>query len=120
MGTEAVLVGRNIVRNLTSSSSYAIGNSTVMIGTGLVSDGMLPPPNNCTLVGQDACSPNATTTGEIKLGVLSVHNTCTIDVDQTTQLITDSLVNLETSPSSTTIRARDSATTHNVNLLCGS
>ena len=118
MGTGAVIIGRNACRN-NSDAAFAIGSNAIIIGTGPV-DGHTAPTDDSITIGRDVCVNSATTTGQIKLSTQSVHNTSTVDVDQSIKLSTDSLVNMEGTPTSTTLRATDFATTRKVSLECGS
>ena len=118
VGTGAVIIGRNACRN-NSNGAFAIGSNAIIIGTGPV-DGHTAPTNDSITIGRDVCVDSASTTGQIKIGTQSVHKTFTADVDQSIKLITDSLVNLEGTPTSTTISATDTSTSHSVRLRCGS
>lgn len=117
VGTGAVIIGRNACRN-NSSGAFTIGSNAIVIGSGPV-DGHTAPTSDSVTIGRDVCVDSATTTGQIKIGTQSVHNTFTADVDQSIKLITDSLVNLEGTPTSTTISATDASTSHSVRLRCG-
>lgn len=72
------------------------------------------------MIGRDTRPIHATDHGQIRIGNSSNHSSILLDVDQSAQIQTDSLVNVQTTPTSTVIRVSDSATTHKVTLECGS
>ena len=117
VGTGAVIIGRNACRN-NSSGAFTIGSNAIIIGTGPV-DGHTAPTADSITIGRDVCVDSASTTGQIKIGTQSVHNTFVVDVDQSTKLVTDSLVNVEGTATSTTLRATDASASHSVSLKCG-
>ena len=122
VGSSTVLLGRSCGRNLSGDSSYTIGNDSIFIGTGPINDSMaaIPGGSDLIMIGRDVCPVHATDNGQIRLGNSSNHTSALIDVDASIKLQTDSLVNVQTTPTSTTLRATDTALTHKISLECGS
>ena len=122
VGSGTVLLGRSCGRNLSGDSSYTVGNNSVFIGTGPINDSMaaIPGGSDCVMIGRDACPTHATDNGQIRIGNASNHTSMLLEVDASIRLQTNSLVNIQTTQTSTTIRASDSAPPNKVTLECGS
>ncbi len=116
----AVIIGNGCGRNNTTTTR-SIGSSSVLIGCGEFSSGdSAVVPIDSVAIGRGSLSNfSGGGTGQICIGG-SNHNTCLIDTDLSTTLRTDSLNNVTTTPTSTTIANLGGADAHVITLLSGS
>ena len=116
----AVIIGNGCGRNNTTTTR-SIGLSSVLIGCGEFSSGdSAVVPIDSVAIGRGSLSNfSGGGTGQICIGG-SNHNTCLIDTDLSTTLRTDSLNNVTTTPTSTTIANLGGADAHVITLLSGS
>ena len=121
LGGGSLCLGKDCARNESSSNvERLIGADCTLLNCGSFLSTDQTPPNDTIAIGRGSLSKvNFGVSGQICLGGQN-HNTFLVDVDQSIKLVTDSLVNVETTPTSTTIRATDTAETHKVSLVCGS
>jgi len=121
LSTGSVIIGKDCARSLATSGARTIGSNATLLNCGSFSTSDSDPGADCICIGRGTLSELVgSTTGEIVIGNGAVHNTCLISTDQSITLKTDSLSNISTTGTSTTIRNLGTADSHSISLLCGS
>lgn len=122
IGYGSVLIGKDSGRNTDSADvQRTIGTNSTLLNTGAFLTADQDPTADTIAIGRGSLSllTSGGTTGQICIGGVH-HKTAIIDTDTSITLRTDSLNNITTTPTSTTISNIGSSDTHSTTLQCGS